>query len=244
MSSHRLQPRWSVSLGVQQLCTSSLLISALLCSAGTAEDPKATFEHIYTVQAWGGDGGGSGLGSSVSYTAVTRKVLFEFIESHHISSIIDAPCGAFVWMPVLLEHLRAHNHTVEYYGFDVVSSVIERNIARHQNETTWHFELHDLTKDALPRSKDLILSRDALQHLSFAQVRSVLMAVKEAEPKFFLVGSYPSGVNTDIRTGDYFSINLMQTPFSLWPHSVFSEQTPDGKHLLLYTQEQIKQWQL
>jgi hypothetical protein len=59
-----------------------------------------------------------------------------------------------------------------------------------------------------------------------------------------LVGSYPSGVNADIQTGDYFSINLMQTPFSLWPHSVFSEQTPDGKHLLLYTQEQMSQWQL
>ena len=229
-------------------CTLCVFILALLCSACaaavTGADPKETFEHIYAVQAWGADGGGSGLGSSVSYTAVTRKVLLDFIESHHVSSLVDAPCGAFVWMPVLLEHLRAHNQTVEYYGFDVVSAVIERNIARHQNESTWHFAVHDLMKDALPRGKDLILSRDALQHLSLAQVRSVLMALKEAEPKFLLVGSYPSGVNTDIQTGGYFSINLMQTPFSLWPNSVFSEQTPDGKHLLLYTHEQMSKWLL
>jgi hypothetical protein len=71
-----------------------------------------------------------------------------------------------------------------------------------------------------------------------------LKAFKNAEPKFLLVGSYVSGVNVDIPTGSYFSVNLMQTPFSLWPHSVFSEQTPDGKHLLLYTREQMSQWQL
>lgn len=228
---------------------SAFLLLALLCSAGaptaaTAADPKETFERIYAVQAWGPDGGGSGLGSSISYTAVTRKVLFDFIVSHDVSSIVDAPCGSFAWMPVLLERLRAHGKTVEYFGFDVVSSVIERNIALHHNDTSLHFALHDLTTDELPRGKDLILSRDALQHLSMAQVKSALAALKKAEPKFLLVGSYVNGANADIPTGGYFSINLMQPPFSLWPHSVFSEQTPDGKHLLLYTQEQMSQWQL
>jgi hypothetical protein len=36
----------------------------------------------------------------------------------------------------------------------------------------------------------------------------------------------------------------MSPPFDLHPEEVYSEQTPDHKHLLLYTQEQIRQWRI
>ena len=203
-------------------------------------DPKQTFERIYAQRMWGQEGGGSGPGSSIPYTEVTRDILFNFIVENNIRSVVDAPCGSCAWQPLLLERLPE----IEYYGFDVVPVLIDKNIITHQNKTNWHFGTLDLTKDELPHGKDLILSRDTLQHLSLAQIWKVLAAFKKAAPKFLLVGSYPGSLNSDITTGDYFPINLTGPPFSLQPHAVFNEQTPDGKHLLLYTREQMNQWKL
>ncbi len=148
------------SLTLMQPHVSTAFVALLLCSAFTAHagDPKETFERIYAQQVWGPDGGGSGLGSSLSYTAVTRKVLFDFVVSHNISSIVDAPCGSFVWMTVLLKRLAAHDMPVEYFGFDVVSSVIEGNIVRHQNETNLHFALH-ISRETNSRAGRTLFSR-------------------------------------------------------------------------------------
>jgi hypothetical protein len=208
-----------------------------VCSEYSSIDPKKTFERIYADKSWGNEGGGSGPGSSISQTTVTREILYEFITKNGITSIVDAPCGAFFWQPLLLERLPK----VNYYGIDVVGSVIEKNVREHPH---FNFGTLDITKDDLPRGKDLIFSRDTLQHLSLEQVRCVLRKFKEAEPKFLLVGSYPNGINCDEPTGNYFPINLSKPPFSLEPQSIYNEQTPDDKHLFLYTREQMSQWHL
>jgi hypothetical protein len=219
-------------------------VSLLAASAASAEDPAQVFKSIYSRLAWGADGGGSGGGSTIQYTAQTRHVLVRFMTAKNISSLVDAPCGSFHWMPLVLSRLEHHGHHLEYFGYDVVESVIQASQSKYENASSLRFSLGDITRGPLPLSKDLILSRDALQHLSLDQVWSAFKTFKSADPKFLLVGSYPSGVNVDIRTGDYFSVNLMREPFSLWPESVFSEETPDTKHLLLFTRDQIRSWVL
>jgi len=160
--------------------------------------------------------------------------------------MVDAPCGSFFWLPTLFERLTAEKMALaEYIGLDVVKSVVAASAEKYSSSANLHFLVADLTRAELPRGKDLILSRDALQHLSLGQVKDALRAFKKADPKLLLVGSYPStAVTRDIETGDYSGINLMSPPFDLHPEEVYSEQTPDHKHLLLYTQEQIRQWRI
>ncbi|KNC82842.1 hypothetical protein SARC_04889 [Sphaeroforma arctica JP610] len=52
-----------------------------------------------------------------------------------------------------------------YKGVDVVSSVVIMNRVEFAAETTWSFEVRDLETEAIPNGYDLILCRDALQHL-------------------------------------------------------------------------------
>ena len=33
-------------------------------------------------------------------------------------------------------------------------------------------------------------------------------------------------------------------PFMLWPEEIFNEHTPDKKHMLLFTQAQIRKWRI
>ena len=54
------------------------------------------FQNIYKHFIWGPDGGGSGSGSSVNYTTITRSIISSVIQKYKIKSMLDAPCGAMV----------------------------------------------------------------------------------------------------------------------------------------------------
>lgn len=208
-----------------------------------AKDPSLAFKNIYDNRIWGTAGNGSGDGSTIDYSERARHILKEFIVEKKIHSVLDAPCGSFHWMPLVLSHFNASGWRLEYTGVDVVDTVIKANAFAYANITNVHFHLADLTKDDLPGGADLIFSRDALQHLSLVQVKAALGTYRKADPKFLLVGSYPfTPTNVDIETGDYQPINLMAPPFNLRPEEVLSEHDQDHKHLLVFTQAQIRNW--
>lgn len=131
---------------------------------------------------------------------------------------------------------------LSFAGYDVACKVIEdhkRNFASHPN---WNFECMDLSLK-LPTSPDdldnaAVFSRDALQHLPMAFVRSYLDNVRKSGVRWLLVGSYvkTQGGNRDIAPGDYYAIDLTKPPFNLRPPpiEVVDEQTPDGKHILMF----------
>jgi hypothetical protein len=60
------------------------------------EKLKNTFNQIYKNKFWGQEGGGSGLGSSLAYTSITRNIIYTVVKKYEIKSILDAPCGAMV----------------------------------------------------------------------------------------------------------------------------------------------------
>lgn len=107
------------------------------------------------------------------------------------------------------------------------------------------FQVGDFTKDVLPRG-DLIFCRDALQHLAlpliFAALERFAVSLSGDPHRYLLVGSYDTGNNRNISTGDYFSIDLRAEPFNLQPLEVFPELHENGhrpKALLLYTGQQL-----
>jgi hypothetical protein len=187
------------------------------------------------------EGGGSGPGSSVAYTANCRSIIYQVIKKYNITSMLDAPCGAMTWMPLLLSNLSLEtNQTFRYHGVDVVESVINATRTRFAHRLhEWKMSTVDFTQQRLPDEYELIFSRDALQHLPLEKVVCALRTFSQVRAaRYLLVGSYVTRpANRNIRPGEYFLIDLTRPPFNLNNYvEVKSENVPDAatKHLLLY----------
>lgn len=111
-----------------------------------------------------------------------------------------------------------------------------------REKPNWQFDAKDMTVEALPAGYDLIHCRDALQHLSCTLIVDALHNMVRSGAKYLVVGSYDDPVNTNIQSGDYFSLNLWVAPFNLSsPDHVYSEDTPGepNKLQLLYRLSEI-----
>jgi SAM-dependent methyltransferase len=206
------------------------------------------FDDIYTNQTWSLAGLGSGTGSSLILTEKTRSLLSNFIKDHSIKSMIDVSCGKMNWMPLVL---KTTDPGFQYLGLDIVEDVVKQMKFTHQNSLfskyRVDFEQADITKDPISPGYDLIHCRDTLQHLSFGQVVSALENFSKSEFKWIILGSYHNvhkNVNTD--PGGYFSINLLDPPFSMpRPYQILSEETnklsdEPEKFYLIYDQASYK----
>ena len=90
-----------------------------------SDDATKVFNSIYERHVWGAGevgGEGSGIGSSLNYTAGVRQILGRFVERHGLTTMIDAPCGSFHWMPHVLRHFPQLN----YHGYDAATDVIKK----------------------------------------------------------------------------------------------------------------------
>lgn len=156
--------------------------------------------------------------------------------------MIDAPCGSFHWMPLVLEKIKLKNSRFRYHGVDVVEKVILKSKLKYANNTAddWQFSVLDFSQKPLPAGYDLIFSRDALQHLPYEKIFDSLKTFSRSiGPRYLLVGSYVEefdGSNRNIGVGDYFSINLTKPPFNLSTYvKVFPEMNAGPKKsLILY----------
>ncbi|HXQ77347.1 MAG TPA: hypothetical protein VN797_04035, partial [Gemmatimonadaceae bacterium] len=72
----------------------------------------------------------------------------------------------------------------------------------------------DLTRDALPAA-DVLLCRDCLVHLSYANIRAVLANVARSSIRYLLTTSFPGrNDNYDVADGDWRALDLEAPPFS------------------------------
>ncbi len=191
----------------------------------------------FAEHAWGTDGNGSGSGSSLNKTVHTRELLLKRIIDLKARSMIDVPCGGMAWMPLVLEQVERKQPGFRYLGLDIARPVIEANKVTFRNKTNWKFDVKDMTRERLPKGYDLIHCRDALQHLSCPMIVNALHNFALSGAKYLLVGSYDAQPNQNIKSGDYFAINLRLPPFSLSnPDAIASENTPgeENKLQLLY----------
>jgi hypothetical protein len=211
---------------------------------------QKVFSNIYDKNVWGEFGGGSGLGSDPNQARSTALYLKGLLYRYGLVSMIDAPCGAVhaSWMRQVIEEVTSAVKCFEYYGLDVVLSVVSKNVdyfANYSNQKSVRFSQVDLSLDhaVLPTGYKLILSRDALQHLSFADIAGVLRNFCKTDAEYLLVGSYlDSTANVNIPSGSYFSNNMLIEPFHFPPplesfrEDLFrdGQLTSDAKYLTLY----------
>lgn len=162
---------------------------------------SAVFSDIYRNNAWNGVESLSGPGSGEAATLRLRAGLVELVHDLGVRTVFDAACGDGYWMPDL----------PGYIGMDVAPEAIRIAKSRHPFRT---YFVGDLTTTSLPRC-DLVIFRDAMQHLSLRDGMAALSAIMDTRPQWLLASTYIGGVNEDIATGDAYSPDLEAEPFRL-----------------------------
>ena len=172
---------------------------------------QATFTNIYKANAWQDAESVSGPGSTRARGADFRAGLISLIDAYGIRSIVDAPCGDFNWMQDVLAE-----RDLLYTGVDVVEPLIQNNIRRHARASR-RFLCADITRADLPAA-DLILCRDGLVHLSFADARAAIRNFRRSGARHLLATTFVDRTrNADIATGGWRTLNLQSAPFHLPP---------------------------
>jgi hypothetical protein len=186
-------------------------------------DLAARFERILKTNLWGAETSVSGLGSEDRATAGIREALPPLLRRLGVRTLCDAPCGDAGW-------ISACQLGVDYVGIDIVPALIEANRARAaRGELSGRFLVADITRDELPAA-DLILCRDCLVHLSFANIARAVARFRASGARFLLTTTFPEWrTNADCEDGDWRALNFEQTPYC-WPapRELINERCDEG----------------
>ncbi len=165
------------------------------------------FERIYSTNLWSDPESRSGVGSTLDSTRVLRAELPIALRQLEARVLLDVPCGDFTWMD------QVDLSGIEYIGGDIVPLIIEENQRLHSSDSRRFMRL-DLTRDALPNA-DVLLCRDCLVHLSYANIRVVLANIARSSIRFVLMTSFPGRRdNYDVADGDWRALDFQAPPFS------------------------------
>lgn len=165
------------------------------------EPAMIVFSDIYRTNAWLGEESHSGPGSGSIATAHVARDILGLVEEMGIQSVLDAACGDGYWMPDL----------PGYVGVDVAPEAIELARSRHPER---RYLVGSLTTMRVPRA-ELVIFRDAMQHLCLRDGKAALHAILESRPHYLLASTYVGSENVEIANGDCYSPNLEAPPFSL-----------------------------
>jgi HAD superfamily hydrolase (TIGR01509 family) len=168
---------------------------------------RERFERIYSTNLWSDPESRSGVGSALDSTRVLRAELPGVLRELEARVLLDVPCGDFTWM----EHVDLGG--IEYIGGDIVPAIVEENQRLHARKNR-RFALVDLTRDELPDA-DVLICRDCLVHLSYANIRAVLANIARSNIRYVLMTSFPGrGANRDVKDGDWRTLDFQAPPFS------------------------------
>ncbi len=169
-------------------------------------DLADTFTRIHDTNLWGSDESRSGLGSAVDATAKLREAIPRLLASLNARSLLDIPCGDFGWLS------QCDLGDIEYTGADIVTSIVSRNQERY-GAARRRFVQADLTVGPLP-SADVVLCRDCLVHLSFANIARGLDVIAASGSTYLLTTTFTAHeANEDCADGDWRMLNLQAAPF-------------------------------
>ena len=166
------------------------------------------FARIHDTNLWGAEASASGLGSEMDATSVLRAELPRLLARLGAASLLDAPCGDAGW-------INQTDLGVRYLGIDIVPDLIEKLRARAgAGEIRGEYRLGDITADPLPRC-DAILCRDALVHLSFANIGRAVANFRASGATWLIATTFPEWqTNADCEDGDWRALNFERAPFN------------------------------
>lgn len=168
----------------------------------------AIFGEVYSRSYWGdGDQGFfSGDGSSVANTSAYEAFVVDFVRSRGVRRVVDIGCGDFQVASRIIEQL---DPGVEYCGVDVVPELVEHLQSRFSTHRI-SFACIDAVDEILPEG-DLVLVREVLQHLSNADVQSVLSNIGRFDYALITNSVHRRAVdlNVDLPSGSMSRVGLL-----------------------------------
>ena len=103
----------------------------------------------------------------------------------------------------------------DYIGADIVTELIAELRLVHTTPMV-RFQVLDVLSDRLPQV-DVILCRDLLNHLEYAQIGVAVANMKRSGSAYLVTTTYPElKSNRDIAMGDSRPLNQQLPPFN-WP---------------------------
>ena len=192
---------------------------------------REKFSEIYETGAWSEDYTVplSGPGSSIRNSLPAINLITRLHSERAIRSILDIGCGDLSWLSSI-ETIR--NGELEYFGIDIVSSVIESN----HREYPW---FRGSCEDALERRRldaDLVIAKDLVFHMTNAQISTLLNILRNSTWRFCLFSNYECNSN-EARILDeryhFAEVNLALPPFSISRWSEMFARPAGGVFLLI-----------
>jgi hypothetical protein len=133
------------------------------------------FSELVNNRLWGSHETPCGPGSTFESCKPIIDRLPKWIRDHGIRKIADLGCGDWNWM----KHIDLS--TVEYDGYDVVESLILKNIELYSKDSI-RFHKADLLDVQIPKV-DLVILKDVLVHLVNHISERILQKVKESKSR-------------------------------------------------------------
>lgn len=200
---------------------------------------KAAMEQVYEMKLWGDNNTDfySGIGShSPELVNPYIEVVSSFLKNFdHPLIVCDLGCGDFNVGKELVQY------TNKYIAVDIVSDLIIHNRKNFKLENL-EFRCLDIAVDDLPKG-DSVLLRQVLQHLSNAEVHSIVEKLYGF--KYVIVTEHlPNGYfspNKDIISGQGIrlkkqsGLNLLEPPFNFKvkeEKQLLSIKLKDGKGII------------
>jgi SAM-dependent methyltransferase len=203
------------------------MLCGIISSPIYAEHTEDVFTDLYNSKHWGSgeNGGTSGDGSMLETTQEYRKLLQDFLRTFNIQSVIDVGCGDWQFSQTI------DWSGIQYTGYDVVQSVIQRNQEKFQAPNLTFIHGNALLFD-LP-SADLLICKDVLQHLPNEDV--FLLLTQCPKFKFCLITNDVdpdtlSSNNHSIQKGACRTLDLTRPPFSMQGAKVLTYSTAHEKN--------------
>lgn len=158
------------------------------------------FSDIYRQNRWQGGESLSGPGSGSAPTRYVAEAIERLVIDLNVASVLDVACGDGFWMPDL----------PGYVGIDVAPEAVALARQRHPE---LEYRVGDVS--AIRQPFDLVIVRDAIQHLSFRDGLRLIAGIRRTGSRWLLASTFVGGENVDIVTGDAYSPDLEEPPFSL-----------------------------
>jgi hypothetical protein len=178
-------------------------------AANTEKKASLNFEEIYSSNGFDGTESLSGGGSTLFQTRLIRIEIPLLLRELGVKTLLDVPCGDWNWM----QHVTLDG--VQYTGGDVVQSIVDENKKKYADATHQFERLNIVTGPLL--QADLILCRDCLVHLSFADGLKALEQFRASGARWLLTTTFTDrGENSDLYDGHIWRpLNLEKSPYNM-----------------------------
>jgi len=222
--------------------TRNFSVAGALGGEETADKRQDSFTNIYRNNVWGGVDGpvdarlksvqGSGPGSTLDAAQEAMGILHSLINELKLVtgkqriSLLDIPCGDFVWMNRFLQQ----RPDVYYTGMDIVPQLIQNHAKGFKNITRLTFIAQDIVEMPLTHAYDIILCRMMLQHLTQRAFMKVLSHFSNSGSHYLLTTTHAGDkfVRVIELSGERFRhVNLEIPPAQLSPPLCITRDGPE-----------------